>query len=376
MMHRFSILDTHKRIYGLDLLRTFAILSVVYEHGYRLLNPSIVSWDAYDFFVLDGVSVFFVLSGYLIGQILIKTFQKEVSIKDIYNFWIRRWCRTLPAYFLVLTILAAWYYYIKAISISTILPYYLFSQNLFYQISWFFPESWSLSIEEWFYLIVPLLIFLYIRCCSMINKKAIVAAAITIIIVSTSFRIYYTFKYHDTSFSFWDLHYRKQVVTRLDSLMYGILTAYVTIYYKEWLIRYSKILFAIGVLMMICAKYFLGFSSSVIYNNIVSFSFISISTAFLIPFLASIREGNGIIYKAISIISIISYSMYLINLILVQDLLLPLTFKLVNVDANAVSWEVKYLLYLFYTFAGAYFIFIFWERPTTAWREKLMIKTD
>src|SRR4051812_29833906 len=122
-MIRFSILDNNKRIYGLDILRTFAILSVIYEHGYRLLNPSIISWNQYDFFVFDGVSIFFVLSGYLIGQILIKLFQRDVSRKDIYNFWIRRWCRTLPAYFLVLSILGAWFYCIKAISIKNLIPY-------------------------------------------------------------------------------------------------------------------------------------------------------------------------------------------------------------------------------------------------------------
>ena len=54
--------------------------------------------------LINGVELFFVLSGFLIGGILIKTFQKDNSfgIKTISNFWIRRWFRTLPNYDLIL----------------------------------------------------------------------------------------------------------------------------------------------------------------------------------------------------------------------------------------------------------------------------------
>jgi peptidoglycan/LPS O-acetylase OafA/YrhL len=374
-MIRFSILDNNKRIYGLDILRTFAILSVIYEHGYRLLNPSIISWNQYDFFVFDGVSIFFVLSGYLIGQILIKLFQRDVSRKDIYNFWIRRWCRTLPAYFLVLSILGAWFYCINAISIKNLIPYYLFSQNLFYPISWFFPESWSLSIEEWFYLIVPVLIYFFIRFCSLKDKKAILVTAFALILLTTGYRIYYSYTHHEASFVFWDHYYRKQVVTRLDSLMYGVLAAYIFVYYKEWWTKNRKIMFVIGAAILICSKHFLGFTTNLFYNNVLSFSINSIGTVLLIPLLVAIERGEGIIYRMITFISIISYSMYLINLILVQNLLLPFTFTLTGMDINAPSfWGIKYLLYVFYSIFGSYLLFVFWERPTTALRDKLMIK--
>ena len=57
------------RIYGLDVIRAFAILAVVYSHSLVFLPESIRGIAG--LFDYDGVSVFFVLSGFLIGGILI-----------------------------------------------------------------------------------------------------------------------------------------------------------------------------------------------------------------------------------------------------------------------------------------------------------------
>jgi peptidoglycan/LPS O-acetylase OafA/YrhL len=374
---KLSVLGNNKRIYGLDILRAFAILSVVYEHGYRLLNPAIISWDYYDFFVFDGVSIFFVLSGYLIGQILIDLFQdnEKISMKHIYNFWIRRWCRTLPNYFLVLSILGATFFCLKSIRLVSIVPYYLFAQNIYYPISWFFPESWSLSVEEWFYILVPLLIFICVSIFSIKNKNSLLFSAFTVILFATGYRFFYSYSHIDTSFHFWDHNYRKEVITRLDSIMYGVLGAFVFVFYKEWWQKYDKAFFSVGVCILIISKYFLGFTSNLLYNNVFSFSLISIGTLFLIPLLSTIKYGKGVVYNFITFISIISYSMYLINLFLVQSLLLPFTFKILGMDIhNSTYWTIKYSLYIFYTILGSYLLFIFWERPTTALREKLVIK--
>ena len=64
------------RIYGLDVLRAIAILSVVFSHSEFIL-PLKIKFATY--YALDGVTIFFVLSGFLIGRILIQTFQKDIS---------------------------------------------------------------------------------------------------------------------------------------------------------------------------------------------------------------------------------------------------------------------------------------------------------
>ena len=94
----------HNRIYGLDILRAFAILFVLYSHAFFLIMDH-VNERVYNLLSLDGVTLFFVLSGFLIGGILIRTIEnKGFGFKELLNFWTRRWFRTLPNYFLMLMV--------------------------------------------------------------------------------------------------------------------------------------------------------------------------------------------------------------------------------------------------------------------------------
>ena len=97
----------HNRVFGLDLLRAYAILCVVYGHSYFLTSRTIPE-EIFFIPVFDGVTLFFVLSGFLIGRILIRTItNRDFNANMLAEFWIRRWFRTLPNYMLVLTILVA-----------------------------------------------------------------------------------------------------------------------------------------------------------------------------------------------------------------------------------------------------------------------------
>jgi peptidoglycan/LPS O-acetylase OafA/YrhL len=148
----------HDRLYGLDILRFLAILFVMIEHGNNLLPQKYFS--TLNLFVFDGVSLFFVLSGFLIGEILIKEFENNnISFKVIIKFWKRRWFRTLPNYFSVLIILILLQFlFANNFPVRSISKYFIFSQNLYYPQSSFFPESWCLSVEEWFYLLTTVII--------------------------------------------------------------------------------------------------------------------------------------------------------------------------------------------------------------------------
>ncbi|MBK6273408.1 MAG: acyltransferase [Saprospirales bacterium] len=99
-------IDYSKRIYGFDVFRGIGVFIVVYGHG-RQFTPFLPTFNSFlsviGFWLMD---LFFIQSGYLIGSILIKTYEKEklFNLKTAYNFWIRRWLRTLPTYYLVLII--------------------------------------------------------------------------------------------------------------------------------------------------------------------------------------------------------------------------------------------------------------------------------
>lgn len=66
-----------QRNFGLDLFRAIAIMVVVLGHGSEFIQIGISSW-----FPVDGVDMFFVLSGFLIGRILLK--QKNSNKKETY----------------------------------------------------------------------------------------------------------------------------------------------------------------------------------------------------------------------------------------------------------------------------------------------------
>ncbi len=91
---------TGKRIYGLDILRVIAISTVVIAHS-AIMLPEHIGKYFYEH-MIDGVSIFFVLSGFLIGKILLKYINEtRFNFLNLLDFWIRRWFRTLPAFFVV-----------------------------------------------------------------------------------------------------------------------------------------------------------------------------------------------------------------------------------------------------------------------------------
>jgi peptidoglycan/LPS O-acetylase OafA/YrhL len=142
---------------GLDLLRALAILMVMLyhmsSHGFAL--PAIVErgWM--------GVDLFFVLSGYLIGwQLLRQTLHG--SRPDWRAFMLGRALRVLPAYLAVLA-LYAWVPAFREAEHMQPVGYFLsFTVNLFpdYQHSRAYSHAWSLCVEEHFYLLLPLALWL------------------------------------------------------------------------------------------------------------------------------------------------------------------------------------------------------------------------
>jgi peptidoglycan/LPS O-acetylase OafA/YrhL len=151
-----------RRIAGLDTLRALAIVLVIVAHYpkpesglfVRLLN-----------FGWIGVDLFFVLSGYLIGGQLFAAIVRERDL-SLGNFYARRFFRTLPNYYIVLAI-----YAVLSVAIAAgPLPgwkYTFFLQN--FAVPPMFTPSWSLCVEEHFYLVFPLIVLLIARRCPSIG---------------------------------------------------------------------------------------------------------------------------------------------------------------------------------------------------------------
>ncbi len=143
---------------SLDLLRSYAIFSVVTAHTVLAFGapPALAPLQ----FGGTGVDLFFVLSGWLLGRQLMLELKKTGTIQ-LTRFWARRGMRTLPAYFALLT----------ATFLQKILlhnneglgwSYLYFGQNYLPDLTAFYV-SWSLCVEEHFYLLVGPAILLLMR---------------------------------------------------------------------------------------------------------------------------------------------------------------------------------------------------------------------
>lgn len=222
---QFISVNYLNRVYGLDLFRSISILMVVWGHGGLISGDLFTRLPSMPF--IDAVDFFFVLSGFLIGSILIKMLQNgdEMNLYSLTNFWKRRWLRTLPTYYLILFInfLLVKYELINGDIQRFNYKFLFFFQNFSEGFVDFFWESWSLSIQEWFYIILPIFILGFSRFFSKKNTLRLT------IIFLTLLPLIYRINISDMNVDqFWlDVNFRKVVLTRLDSIIYGVTAAYI-----------------------------------------------------------------------------------------------------------------------------------------------------
>jgi peptidoglycan/LPS O-acetylase OafA/YrhL len=142
-------MTTTDRNAGLDLARAMAIIAVYVSH---LCGVFATGWPALALVSLggSGVELFFSLSGFLIGRLLIQLAEEGVTGAGLRRFWLRRWLRTLPLYFALLTALSAW-------NGMWNWREFLLVQNFnFLKTPLMLIVAWSLVMEEYFYLFFPL----------------------------------------------------------------------------------------------------------------------------------------------------------------------------------------------------------------------------
>ena len=148
-----------KRIDNLDWMRALAIIMVLIHHCAQWI-PGKPGWlSKLTTQGEHGVGLFFGLSGFLIGSLFFHEWKKNESV-DIKHFYLRRLTRTLPPYYIMLVVAYGAVWYMRGEPFDW--GYLLFAQNYYEEVP-FFLVSWSLAVEEHFYLVLPVFLTLLLH---------------------------------------------------------------------------------------------------------------------------------------------------------------------------------------------------------------------
>jgi peptidoglycan/LPS O-acetylase OafA/YrhL len=359
--------DYKNRVFGLDLMRALAIIFVVMGHASMLEKADTnFPWIR----LIDGVELFFVLSGFLIGGILIKKFQNSetLGVKSIGSFWIRRWFRTLPNYYLILIINILFVYFgiIKEDFSQFNWKFFLFLHNFLQPFYGFFWESWSLSIEEWFYLLFPIVLginYLILKGLKVSKKIIFLTSVFIFLLVPFLLRFFIASKFEVDNF--WlGVKIYKVVIYRLDGIALGVLAAYIKYYNPNFWFKSRNLSFILGLLVcyiILYSRWLPNDFSTKVYKIILQ----SIGCFLLLPKFDSIKSAPSVITKIITHISLISYSMYLINLALVAEVIRD------NFPPHGLrtAWAM-YLIYWVTVIIVSTMIYKYYEKPIMDLRDR------
>ncbi|GAB0155177.1 acyltransferase [Chryseobacterium sp. Alg-005] len=247
-----------ERFYGLDHLRAVAILLVLLYHYRAFGHPSWV--DEYGRFGWTGVDLFFVLSGFLISNILFKEIKEHNAI-NLKVFFIKRFFRIIPPYLFTLFL----YFYFIGFREREALPplwkFITFTQNFGLDVihEGTFSHAWSLCIEEQFYLVLPVILLILTRSKRLDCLKYI---TLCIILFALLCRLISWEKYIIPNLStdhFWLEWYMKiyyPTYTRLDGLATGVIIGYLYQYSDN----FRKFIFKYGNALLILGLFSLGFT--------------------------------------------------------------------------------------------------------------------
>lgn len=342
----------------LDALRFFSVAAVMIAHW--------VAWDSNNFLLKtmhwgNGVIFFFVLSGFLITEILLKQ-KQEISLKQktigqsLKTFYIRRTLRIFPVYYILIFYL----FYIGYRNTRDIFPYLAtYTSNIFQATSndyvGDFNHFWSLAVEEQFYIFWPVCIFLVAEKHLL---KFIVATIILSVISRLGFVYFYPEKWMAASYL---------VNNIMFALSIGALLAYLK---KHNTTLFLKISSSVIATPLIIGLYLLVFFCVVHQNYFPAINFLFDEFLFsLVAFIILARcTGSGYKFagkwllenKTLRHLGQITYGLYLFHLFAINVFYDYISPKLqLHTEKKQTAW----LLFFLFTWIAAELSYAIIEKP-------------
>lgn len=369
------------RNFGLDGLRCAAIVAVVAAHALILFWPGVAFEVAV---VLGGLGVmwFFVLSGFLIGGIALRAVLRHQAHPAgwLGAFWLRRWFRTFPNYYLFVAVNLV----LVQLSLAPDAfhwTYLVFAQNLTATAPPFFNESWSLAVEEVFYLVFPLLLAGILLMIPQRPVRGFLMAALALAVIPVLARLTLTCFVKPN----WGASFEAIAPLRLDAPAFGIIAA---LWHRQrpaawhasrrWLLAAGVAANVVGAAVWYADALATsariprgGWLAQAITSN-VPLLLVGAGTACLLPTIVALRRPHRRAATAVTLVSTWSYAWYLCHL--------PVVIILQGLLTGVPAWEaagapIRATVWVALSLATAAVVYRSYESRMTALREHVAPRT-
>lgn len=295
---------------GLDVLRSLCLFLVVAQHSFLFTDAFFPKFRMLWIISHSALDVFFTLSGFLIGGVIWRKFRQDgtLTMKSIFNFYKRRWFKTVPMYFLTVGLCVllshAGIYYAQDFSWK----FLVFLQNLTRADFDFLPHTYSLTIEEWFYILFPPGVFLVLKS-GLFRGNPFYPVIVVWIFAGAALRL----AVHFNGVENWDVEIRKPILTRVDATIYGVMLYFIHLKIPEAIKRHRLLLFCLGGIFYLVCTLAMHYKLSLLFNNVVYYTVVPVCISMLLPLFLYLRLP-GFFERLFTFQSLASYSVYLVHL--------------------------------------------------------------
>ena len=374
------------RSLGLDCLRSVSISIVLFNHALIgfFFGPGRLQFQGFiaklSASTVLSIEWLFVLSGYLIGAMMIRSFDSgRPWAQCARDFWLRRWFRTLPNYYLFILVNLA-LVQLGWASGQFQASFLYFSQNL-YQAEptpHFFGESWSLALDEWFYVLMPLLLGLCGWLSLRSNQWRFLLVAALLILFPTVMRMLHPMQ---GDFFQWDAEIRRLTLYHLDATGWGVLAAVCNKWYRNWWRSHLIAKALLGAATMLLGVWLVTTLVNPLpvrmvqaqLASVLSISLMGLGTFLCMPWLTQGFARSRLLERVTGRISLYSYSIYLCHFPLLFVFLhwwpLPASSGSAWVAAQVTTWLLAVL-------ACSALIYHGFEGPVADLRERFTKRVD
>tara|TARA_B100000963_G_C22623553_1_gene671186 strand:- start:1701 stop:2705 length:1005 start_codon:yes stop_codon:yes gene_type:complete len=326
--------------YSLDFFRGFCGYGVAITHFYAFALDNLYM----EYMSLIFAEFFFLLSGFVLYPQLLKVINNK---KNLFIFFKRRWMRTLPLFLVVLVLISV---LTNKLFSTDFFKYFFLVQKIvpnFLQDD-YFPVLWHLSIEEFFYLVFPLIVICF-------HPSNFISKVIFIFLFITFIKFFIADMFSPN-------YYRTGTLLRFDAILLGFILAH----YKNYLLIYKK--FILSTLILLSPIYLLNYDLFISESSSPNLKFIFIifmqilSGIIMFSFILSENFIEKTKMKSFSLlISQQAYSIYCFHMIFIY------IFK--ELELISPIWS---LIYLSLLFSISTLVYKYFEEPIMKLRPKII----